>query len=81
MLFLCKLLIFPDKDSIVASRAVYADGSFPLSWQSSENATCGYVVEWHDASCTVNCPVEWIKVAPGSSNASIQSGRSGMIPS
>ncbi|XP_075875630.1 LIF receptor subunit alpha a [Nelusetta ayraudi] len=66
-------LNWTDKESIAASRAVYADGIFPLSWQSNENATCGYVVEWHQGSCTVNCPVKWIKVAPGSSNASIES--------
>lgn len=74
------LFVFPDKESVAASRAVYADGSFLLLWQSNENATCGYVVEWHEGSCRVNCPVEWIKVAPGSSNASIESGRLEMIP-
>ncbi|XP_068167086.1 LIF receptor subunit alpha a isoform X2 [Antennarius striatus] len=45
----------------------------PLHWQSRANATCGYVVEWHDASCMWDCPVDWIKVAPGSNNVSIES--------
>lgn len=56
------------------SRAVYMERGFHLFWQNDPNATCGYVVEWHDASCTWNCPVQWIKVAAGNSNASIESG-------
>lgn len=50
------------------------ESGFPVFWQNDPNATTGYVVEWHDASCTWNCPVEWIKVAAGNSNASIESG-------
>ncbi|XP_071393652.1 LIF receptor subunit alpha a [Centroberyx affinis] len=56
------------------SRAVYMDGGFPLSWQSDANASCGYVVEWHDASCLQDCPVEWTKVAADNTNVSAQSG-------
>ncbi|KAM7415967.1 hypothetical protein PAMA_018167 [Pampus argenteus] len=58
---------------LAVSRAVYMDGGFPLSWQSHANATCGYVVEWHDALCTQDCPVEWIKVAAGNTNVSVES--------
>ncbi|XP_068617092.1 LIF receptor subunit alpha a [Brachionichthys hirsutus] len=47
--------------------------SSPLLWQSHANATCGYVVEWHDASCVWDCPVDWIKVAARSNNVSIES--------
>lgn len=65
---------------IAVSRAVYMDRGFPLFWQSDANATCGYVVEWHDASCTWDCHVEWIKVAAGNNNASIESGMPAMIP-
>uniref|UniRef100_A0A668A2D2 LIF receptor subunit alpha a n=1 Tax=Myripristis murdjan TaxID=586833 RepID=A0A668A2D2_9TELE len=51
----------------------YMDGGFPLSWQSDANASCGYVVEWHDASCQQDCAVEWIKVAAENTNISAQS--------
>ncbi|KAM4576252.1 LIF receptor subunit alpha a isoform 1-T2 [Odontesthes bonariensis] len=46
---------------------------FPLFWQHNANNTCSYVVDWHDASCPHDCPVEWIRVAPGSTNVSIES--------
>ncbi|XP_010731489.2 LIF receptor subunit alpha a [Larimichthys crocea] len=62
-----------DVEPLTASRAVYVDGGFPLFWQSDVNATCGYVVEWHDASCMSDCPVEWIKVAAGNTNVSVES--------
>uniref|UniRef100_UPI0037E707C7 LIF receptor subunit alpha a n=1 Tax=Semicossyphus pulcher TaxID=241346 RepID=UPI0037E707C7 len=62
-----------DVDPLAVSRAVFTDRGFPLFWQSDANATCGYVVEWHDDSCTRNCPVEWIKVAAGNTNLSIES--------
>lgn len=71
------IVLFPEMDPVAVSRVVYMDRGFPLFWQSYANATCGYVVEWHDASCTWDCPVEWIKVAAGTVNASIESG---MIP-
>ncbi|TKS78261.1 Leukemia inhibitory factor receptor [Collichthys lucidus] len=60
-------------EPLTASRAVYVDGGFPLYWQSDANATCGYVVEWHDTSCMSDCPVEWIKVAAGNTNVSVES--------
>lgn len=59
---------------IPVSRTAYTDKGFFLSWQSNVNSTGSYVVDWHDASCSYNCPVEWIKVATGSTNVSIESG-------
>ncbi|XP_041793611.1 LIF receptor subunit alpha a [Chelmon rostratus] len=62
-----------DVKPVAVSRAVYSDRGFPLLWQSDANATCGYVVEWHDDSCKWNCPLEWIKVAAGNTNTLIKS--------
>lgn len=62
-----------DLEPDAVSRAVYTDRGFPLFWQSDANSTCAYVVEWYDASCKRNCPVEWIKVAAGNTNISIES--------
>lgn len=73
------MVFFPEREPIAVSRAVYMDRSFPLFWQSNANATCGYVVEWRDAYCTWNCLVEWIRVAAGNNNASIESGMPDMI--
>lgn len=66
-------LHFTDVDPPDVSRVVYTDGGFPLFWQSDANSTCGYVVQWNDAICTRDCPMEWIKVAPGNSNVSMES--------
>lgn len=66
-------LHWTDVDLLGVSRVVYMDGGFPLSWQSNANATCGYVVEWQDALCIGDCPVEWIKLGPGNTNVSIES--------
>uniref|UniRef100_A0A3Q3M897 LIF receptor subunit alpha a n=1 Tax=Mastacembelus armatus TaxID=205130 RepID=A0A3Q3M897_9TELE len=62
-----------DVDPPAVSRAVYLDRGFPLSWQSNANATCGYVVEWYDATCVWDCHVEWMKVAAGNTNVSMES--------
>ncbi|XP_037633026.1 LIF receptor subunit alpha a [Sebastes umbrosus] len=62
-----------DVEPHAVSRAVYTDSGFPLFWQSDANATCAYVVEWYDASCKRDCPVDWIKVAAGNTNISIES--------
>ncbi|CAJ1069097.1 LOW QUALITY PROTEIN: LIF receptor subunit alpha a [Xyrichtys novacula] len=62
-----------DADRPAVSKAVYTDRGFPLSWQNDPNATCGYVVEWTDASCVKNCPVEWTKMSAGNTNVSIES--------
>uniref|UniRef100_A0A668A2D9 LIF receptor subunit alpha a n=1 Tax=Myripristis murdjan TaxID=586833 RepID=A0A668A2D9_9TELE len=66
-------LRWTDIDPPAVSRTAYMDGGFPLSWQSDANASCGYVVEWHDASCQQDCAVEWIKVAAENTNISAQS--------
>lgn len=63
------------------SRAVYSDKGFSLYWPSIANATCGYVVEWYEASCKRDCPVEWIKVAAGNTNVSLESGTTALLPS
>ncbi|XP_053181280.1 LIF receptor subunit alpha a [Scomber japonicus] len=62
-----------DVDLLAVSRVVYTDRGFPIFWQSNDNATCGYVVEWHDAFCTQDCHVEWVKVATGTTNISVDS--------
>ncbi|XP_054630299.1 LIF receptor subunit alpha a [Dunckerocampus dactyliophorus] len=70
-------VIFPlhvaDKSNITVSRVVYMDRGFPLVWQDDANSSCGYVVEWHDALCQQDCPVEWLKLAMGKTNVSIES--------
>ncbi|XP_071339386.1 LIF receptor subunit alpha a [Trachinotus anak] len=62
-----------DVEPLAVSRAVYLDRGFPLFWQSDANATCGYVLEWNDAFCTQDCPVDFIKVATGKTNVSVES--------
>ncbi|XP_076005508.1 LIF receptor subunit alpha a [Genypterus blacodes] len=62
-----------DVEAPTVSRAVYVDGGFPLSWQNNANATCGYVLEWHDSFCPQDCPVEWTKVKAGTTNVSFES--------
>uniref|UniRef100_A0A4W6C5R5 LIF receptor subunit alpha a n=1 Tax=Lates calcarifer TaxID=8187 RepID=A0A4W6C5R5_LATCA len=64
-----------DVEPQAVPRAVFVDGGFPLFWQSDANTTFGYVVEWNDAFCTQNCPVEWIKVAAGNTNVTVESGK------
>ncbi|XP_041643097.1 LIF receptor subunit alpha a [Cheilinus undulatus] len=62
-----------DVDHIAVSRAVYTDRGFNLHWQSDASATCGYVLEWFNAACSQNCPVEWLKVSAGNTNISLES--------
>ncbi|XP_059192814.1 LIF receptor subunit alpha a [Centropristis striata] len=62
-----------DVEPRTVSTAVYTDRGFPLFWQSDANTTCAYVVEWYEAFCKRNCPVEWIHVAAGNTNVSIES--------
>ncbi|XP_037114607.1 LIF receptor subunit alpha a [Syngnathus acus] len=59
--------------SHIESRVAYMDGGFPLVWQDDSNSSCGYVIEWHDALCQQDCYLEWVKLAMGSTNASIES--------
>lgn len=67
-----------DVDPPAVSRIVYSNRGFPLFWQDNANATCGYVLELHDASCIRDCPVEWIKVAAGITNVFFGSGMSAL---
>ncbi|KAM7369393.1 hypothetical protein PAMP_013665 [Pampus punctatissimus] len=53
------------------SRILGTDGGFNLSWSASPTASCGYIVDWCPTS--VECTVEWLKVPPGQTNASISS--------
>ncbi|KAJ0067917.1 hypothetical protein NL108_011703, partial [Boleophthalmus pectinirostris] len=62
-----------DLDPEAITKADFREGAFPLSWQSDANSSCGYVVEWYEASCQRNCPVEWIKVGEEITNVSIKS--------
>ncbi|XP_051279446.1 LIF receptor subunit alpha a [Dicentrarchus labrax] len=62
-----------DVEPLVVSRAVHTDSGFPLFWWKDVNSTCGYVVEWHEASCKWDCPVEWIKVAARNTNVTVES--------
>lgn len=66
-------LHIPDVDLLAVSRTYYTDGGFPLTWQSDSNATCGYVVQWFDAFCSHNCPLEWTKVPAGTTNITVES--------
>ncbi|XP_061585409.1 LIF receptor subunit alpha a [Cololabis saira] len=56
-----------------SSRTVYTNSGFSLFWQRNDSSSCSYVVEWYDASCAADCPVEWLRVAAGSTNVSIES--------
>uniref|UniRef100_A0A4W5JPX4 LIF receptor subunit alpha a n=1 Tax=Hucho hucho TaxID=62062 RepID=A0A4W5JPX4_9TELE len=46
---------------------------FPLSWVAHANASCGYVVDWYNTSCTHDCNVEWTRVAADNTNTMVQS--------
>lgn len=73
--YIAKLVfILPGVEPLAAPRIVYTDQGFPLFWENNANATCGYVVEWLDAFCPQDCPVEWIKLPAGTTNVSIESG-------
>ncbi|XP_038163981.1 leukemia inhibitory factor receptor-like [Cyprinodon tularosa] len=54
-------------------KTVYTSSGFPLSWQHNSNSTCSYLVEWCDAFCMHDCPVDWIRLDAGKTNVSIQS--------
>uniref|UniRef100_A0A3B3ZZH4 Fibronectin type-III domain-containing protein n=1 Tax=Periophthalmus magnuspinnatus TaxID=409849 RepID=A0A3B3ZZH4_9GOBI len=62
-----------DLDSEAITKVDFREGAFPLSWQSDANSSCGYIVEWYEASCQRDCPVEWIKVGEEITNVSIKS--------
>lgn len=66
-------------NGVIPSRILGSNGGFNLSWSASPIASCGYIVDW--------CPalgesrVEWVKVPPSETNASIFSGKSYSLPS
>ncbi|XP_011613799.2 LIF receptor subunit alpha a [Takifugu rubripes] len=66
-------LRWTENEPIAVSRAVFLDGGFSLSWEREDNSTCDYVVEWYDASCRKDCPLDWIKVAAPNNFSSIES--------
>ncbi|KAM7393346.1 hypothetical protein PAMA_008145 [Pampus argenteus] len=51
------------------SRILGTDGGLNLSWSASPIASCGYIVDWCPTS--VESTVDWLKVPPGETNASI----------
>lgn len=55
------------------SRTVFGEGGFPLSWPAQPNASCDYVVQWHNATCSQGCEVDWTRVPLGASDALVQS--------
>lgn len=66
-------LRFTDVKPLPVSRILYTDKGFALNWQSSTNTTCTQVVEWCDAFCKNDCSVEWITLAAGNTNVSVES--------
>ncbi|XP_053725931.1 LIF receptor subunit alpha a isoform X2 [Synchiropus splendidus] len=62
-----------DRKLMTVSKAVYMDGGFPLLWLNDTNSSCGYVVEWYDSLCQLDCPLEWMKVTTGTTNVSLVS--------
>ncbi|XP_035524391.1 leukemia inhibitory factor receptor-like [Morone saxatilis] len=46
-----------------------SNGGFSLSWSASPTATCGYIVDW--CPTIGDCSVEWLKVPPTETSASI----------
>ncbi|XP_019114161.1 leukemia inhibitory factor receptor isoform X1 [Larimichthys crocea] len=56
-------------ERVNTSQVIGSNGSISLSWSASPTASCGYIVDW----CrTLECSnVEWLKVAPGETSASI----------
>ncbi|KAF1377170.1 hypothetical protein PFLUV_G00197820 [Perca fluviatilis] len=59
----------PDGTRVNTSLIIGSSGSFNLSWSASPTASCGYIVDW--CSTLGNCTVEWLKVSPNQTNASI----------
>ncbi|TKS84082.1 Leukemia inhibitory factor receptor [Collichthys lucidus] len=56
-------------ERVNTSQIIGSNGSISLFWSASPTASCGYIVDW----CrTLECSnVEWLKVAPGKTSASI----------
>ncbi|XP_077570889.1 leukemia inhibitory factor receptor-like [Stigmatopora nigra] len=62
----------PDQTVVAESRADATERGFALVWP--ERADCGYVLEWRDALCWRDCSVEWLRLATGSTEATVASG-------
>ncbi|XP_008298399.1 leukemia inhibitory factor receptor-like [Stegastes partitus] len=61
--------ISPDRTRVNTSWITGSNGGFMLSWASSPEASCGYIVDWCP---TLDCDaVEWIKVPANNTNATI----------
>ncbi|XP_078128379.1 oncostatin-M-specific receptor subunit beta-like isoform X2 [Sander vitreus] len=59
----------PDRTRVNTSLIIGSNGSFNLSWSASPTASCGYIVDW--CPTLGRCTVEWLKVPPNQTNASI----------
>ena len=68
-----------DAEDTAISKVAFNGSGFPLSWVAHANASCGYVVDWYNTSCTQDCNVEWTRVAADNTNTMVQSGESGKI--
>ncbi|XP_071011993.1 LIF receptor subunit alpha a isoform X1 [Oncorhynchus clarkii lewisi] len=64
----------PDAEDTAISKVAFNGSGFPLSWVAHANASCGYVVDWYNTSCTQDCNVEWTRVAADNTNTMVQSG-------
>ncbi|KAM4635149.1 leukemia inhibitory factor receptor-like [Polymixia lowei] len=53
------------------SKIIGSNGGFNLSWSDKSSASCGYVVDW--CATVGKCVIEWLKVPPGVTNATIVS--------
>lgn len=61
-------------EKVKTSRIIGTNGSFSLSWTPSSKASCGYIVDWCPA--LRQCNLEWLKVPPNETIASIFSSKS-----
>ncbi|GLD51806.1 leukemia inhibitory factor receptor-like protein [Lates japonicus] len=59
----------PDTSRVKTSLITGSSGGFSLSWSASPVASCGYIVDWCPTSG--HCSVEWLKVPPNETNASV----------
>uniref|UniRef100_A0A4W4E3H4 LIF receptor subunit alpha b n=1 Tax=Electrophorus electricus TaxID=8005 RepID=A0A4W4E3H4_ELEEL len=70
------VIFFTDSDiKTTAINETQPHGGFYMFWEPSAIATCGYVVAWVPTFRAELCPVKWMKIPSGVSNASIYSGK------
>lgn len=60
-----------ERPKVKVSKVNGTGGGFNLSWSASQAATCGYIVDWCPA--TGECSVDWFRVPPSNTSASIYS--------